>query len=250
MSEDWVDVGPADALRDGAVHAITVGGRPLTLTWRDGAFGVIDGVCNHAGGPLCEGSLDGDYVVCPWHYYKFHRITGEGEPGFEADRVPRHEVREVGGRVEVKADAATRRHKLRHEPHPLTRPLAREPGPTRVVGISATAMDTAHPRYSTSEALLDVALQEAGALGCQTKLLRLAELRFRACEGFYSKSAHACTWPCSITQMDPADQMEQVYEAASCSPSSASSASTSPSSPSSPTRAAGRPRTWSATSST
>ncbi len=31
-------------------------------------------------------------------------------------------------------------------------------------------------------------------------------------EGFYSKNARACTWPCSITQMDPMDQMEQVYE--------------------------------------
>ena len=36
--------------------------------------------------------------------------------------------------------------------------------------------------------------------------------RFIACEGFYSKAAEACTWPCSITQMDPADQMDQVYE--------------------------------------
>ena len=45
-----------------------------------------------------------------------------------------------------------------------------------------------------------------------TRLVRLAELSFRACEGYYSKAARACTWPCSITQMDPADQMEQVYE--------------------------------------
>ena len=28
---------------------------------------------------------------------------------------------------------------------------------------------------------------------------RLNELKFRACEGYYSKAAHACTWPCSIT---------------------------------------------------
>ena len=44
-------------------------------------------------------------------------------------------------------------------------------------------------------------------------VVRLRDLRFRACEGYYSKSAHACTWPCSITQMDPADQLDQVYEA-------------------------------------
>jgi multimeric flavodoxin WrbA len=42
---------------------------------------------------------------------------------------------------------------------------------------------------------------------------RLAQLKFRACEGYYSKSARACTWPCSITQMDPNDQLDRVYEA-------------------------------------
>ena len=48
--------------------------------------------------------------------------------------------------------------------------------------------------------------------------MRLNELTFRACEGYYSKSAHACTWPCSITQMDPEDQLDAVYEASSTGP--------------------------------
>ena len=41
----------------------------------------------------------------------------------------------------------------------------------------------------------------------------LNALKFRACEGFYSKNARACTWPCSITQIDASDEMDQVYEA-------------------------------------
>jgi multimeric flavodoxin WrbA len=83
----------------------------------------------------------------------------------------------------------------------------------RVVGISATAQDPANPRYSTPEALLEVALAHAREkLKCSTKLIKLAELKFRACEGYYSKSAQACTWPCSITQMDNTDEMTEVYE--------------------------------------
>jgi multimeric flavodoxin WrbA len=50
-------------------------------------------------------------------------------------------------------------------------------------------------------------------MNCPTRLIKLAELKFRACEGYYSKSAQACTWPCSITQMDAADEMTEVYEA-------------------------------------
>jgi multimeric flavodoxin WrbA len=74
-------------------------------------------------------------------------------------------------------------------------------------------MDPKYPRYSTSEDLLKVSLQHAEAQGGQTRLLRLNDLKVEACRGYYSKSARACTWPCSITQMDPTDQMEQVYEA-------------------------------------
>jgi len=55
---------------------------------RNGVFGVISGVCNHAGGPLGQGRLDGNYVVCHWHNWKFHRVTGIGEPGSEDDAVP------------------------------------------------------------------------------------------------------------------------------------------------------------------
>ena len=74
-------------------------------------------------------------------------------------------------------------------------------------------MNREFPRYSTSEDLLRVALDHAQAGGAQTKLIRLNDLAFKSCEGYYSKSAHACTWPCSITQMDPTDELREVYEA-------------------------------------
>jgi hypothetical protein len=74
-------------------------------------------------------------------------------------------------------------------------------------------MNVEFPRYSTSEDLLQVSLDYAGSLGIETRLNRLNDLRFRACEGYHSKSAYACTWPCTITQMDSADQLDAVYGA-------------------------------------
>lgn len=212
-TEEWVDVGAAEELAGRAVQPVLIGARKVALTCRNGEFGAISGLCNHAGGPLGEGRLDGDYVVCPWHYWKFHRRTGQGEPGYEEDAVPAYEVKVASGRVLVRAKPASRRSRKPHAPHPLARTPVREPGPIRVLGISTTAMTAGEPRYSTSEDLLDSALAHArDKLACETRLLRLRELSFRACEGFYSKSARACTWPCSITQMDPADQMDRVYE--------------------------------------
>lgn len=211
--EQWIDVGAADDLAKKPLQQVMVGRRTVALSHADGQFGVIHDACNHVGGPLGQGTLDGDYVVCPWHHWKFHRITGEGEPGYEEDRVPRFACRVVHGRVQVREEPVTRRNKLPHAPHPLERDTTRAPGPLRVAGISTTIMDTRFPRPSTSEALLETALDHARTRhGLETRLVRLRDLSFRACEGYYSKSARACTWPCSITQMDPDDGMQTVYE--------------------------------------
>ena len=80
------------------------------MSFKDGTFGVVSNVCNHVGGPLGEGRLDGDYIVCPWHNWKFHRCSGVGEPGFEADRVP---VLSGQGRERPPA----RQHRGRHQAH-------------------------------------------------------------------------------------------------------------------------------------
>jgi len=213
--DKWVDVGASEELARKDVQEVTVGARRIALTHRDGEFGAISGVCNHVGGPLGRGHLEGDFVTCPWHFYKFHWKTGEGEPGYEADRVPSYSVKVENGRVLVSEAAATKRGHLPKEKHPLARDPKREPGPIRILGISTTAMTKRYPRYSTSEDLLLHALanaRESGDCDCETQLIKIRDLSFRACEGFYSKSARACTWPCSITEMDSKDQMEQVYE--------------------------------------
>jgi len=210
----WQDVGAAKDFQASELTEASLGRQKIAISFRDGRFGVVAGTCNHAGGPLGKGRLDGEYIVCPWHNWKFHRATGKGEPGFEEDCVPAYEVRVVGGRLEVRTDNPSRRHRKPHPPHPLARKIERAPGGIRVAGISTTNMDEANPRYSTSDALLEVSLAHAkDSLKCETKLIRLSALKFRNCEGYYSKSAHACTWPCSITQMDPSDQLDGVYEA-------------------------------------
>jgi nitrite reductase/ring-hydroxylating ferredoxin subunit/multimeric flavodoxin WrbA len=211
--QNWVDVGPVDELSGTPLKRVTAKSREIAISFRDGQFGAVSNTCNHVGGPLGDGRLDGDYIVCPWHNWKFHRCTGSGEPGFEEDRVPAYPVKVENGRVLVDVSAGTRRTKKPHEPHPLSRKVERAPGPLRLAGIATSAMDAANPRFSGSDHLLDHALRAGGEHGAETRVIRLNDLKFRACEGYYSKSAHACTWPCSITQMDAADEMERVYEA-------------------------------------
>lgn len=211
--QDWVDLGLTADLSGKELQMVTARRTRIALSCRAGRFSAISGVCNHVGGPLGEGRLDGDYLECPWHFWKFHHQTGLGEPGFEEDAVPAYALKEEKGRLFVDLESATKRSRKPHPPHPLARKVERGPGPVRIVGISTTAMTPGHPRFSTSEALLDEALRHGASQGYETRLIRLRDLDFRTCEGFYSRSARACTWPCSITQMDPSDQLDQVYEA-------------------------------------
>src|SRR5690242_21751461 len=158
MPENWVDVGAADELKTAPLRRISVQNRDIALSFRDETFGALSNACNHVGGPLGEGRLDGDYITCPWHNWKFHRCNGKGEPGFEEDAVPAYAVKVEGGRVLVDIASATKRTRKPHPPHPLARRIERAPSPVRVAGISTSLMDEAYPRFSASDHLLRHAL--------------------------------------------------------------------------------------------
>ena len=43
---------------------------------RSGELRAIDAVCPHRGGPLADGLMDNDVVVCPMHGYTYELATG------------------------------------------------------------------------------------------------------------------------------------------------------------------------------
>lgn len=43
----------------------------------DGEIYAISDVCTHDGGPLVEGNLDGDWIICPRHGARFNIKTGQ-----------------------------------------------------------------------------------------------------------------------------------------------------------------------------
>ena len=84
----------------------------------------------------------------------------------------------------------------------------------KVLGISTTnSNDKIAPRKSTSEAALSYALDYAkNQFGTKTMMIKLRDLNFKHCEGYYSKNPKACIFPCSISEMDKEDQMIEIYE--------------------------------------
>jgi nitrite reductase/ring-hydroxylating ferredoxin subunit/multimeric flavodoxin WrbA len=210
----WHRLGTRDELMTRVPFSLKLDRQQIALFLHEGRFRAIGNRCNHKGGPLCEGQVRGEFVMCPWHAWEYSVVTGKGPPGYEAESVPVFTVEERADGVYLDSDPVTPRQLVRHEPHPLTVLPTRTPGaPPRVLGLSTTAMDGVNPRFSTSDHLLGAALEHARAqLGAETRLIRLSTLQFRPCEGNYSKSAQACTWPCAITERDPADELTAVYE--------------------------------------
>jgi len=221
----WVLVGKTEELQReleslGGLKEVVVGTKKIVLSYHQGAFGALNNKCNHMGGPLAKGKLKNGCIECPWHYWEFHHQTGEAvtksvEPlASHGGKMPQIPLKIEADSLFINIDGETERVRPHFNPGSgLAREPQREPGKIRVLGLSTTAMDKNHPRYSTSEELLKSALGKAAReIDVETRFLALSDLNFRHCEGFYSKSEKACTWPCSITKMDPKDEMIQVYE--------------------------------------
>jgi nitrite reductase (NADH) small subunit len=63
-----------------------------------GELHVLEGVCPHAGGPLGQGQLFNNTLICPWHCYEFDPVTGENldNPFMRVAKVP---VKVEGGDI-------------------------------------------------------------------------------------------------------------------------------------------------------
>ena len=183
-STQWTGIGSVEEPRMKPLQEVSPGKTTIVLTYKDGSFAAISGVCNHVGGSLGEGTFDDDYAVCPGHHWKFDRQTGQGAPGYEQDRVPAYATSVEKGRLYIDLPSATKRKKQTHQPHPFARPVVRQAGSIRVGG--ATAMIMEHPRYSTSDAMLKMARSRARrALKMETQCLKLSELNFAPVKGLF-----------------------------------------------------------------
>ena len=57
---NWHDLGSVQELCKTPLQQIVVGKTRIALSYQDGKFGAISGVCRHVGGPLGEGKLADD----------------------------------------------------------------------------------------------------------------------------------------------------------------------------------------------
>ena len=71
-----VKIAETSDLSPGGCKAVELEGQTIALFNVGGTFYAINGNCTHVGGPLGEGTLDGEIVTCPWHGAQFNVTTG------------------------------------------------------------------------------------------------------------------------------------------------------------------------------
>jgi len=100
---DWTPVLDASMLVDDRPTAALAGEREVLIVKRDGVVHALANRCAHRGGPLSDGELKGDCIVCPWHDTHFRLEDGSVEQGPSTYAQPVYEARVQDGRVEVRA---------------------------------------------------------------------------------------------------------------------------------------------------
>ena len=61
----------------GEAKEFELAGKTLCVANVNGVISAMDNVCLHMGGPLGQGFIEGDKVVCPWHGWEYDCKTGE-----------------------------------------------------------------------------------------------------------------------------------------------------------------------------
>ena len=73
----WVRLcGMAEAPTEGNVMEVEAQGRSLCLARIGGELSALDNRCPHRQGPLGQGWVEGNTVVCPWHAWSFDARSG------------------------------------------------------------------------------------------------------------------------------------------------------------------------------
>ena len=100
----WVRLcGVKEIPEPGSVMEVEAEGVAICLANVNGRLAALDNWCPHRRGPLGQGWVDGESVVCPWHSWTFNVKTGVAEHPVH-DRVAVFPVRVDGPDVLIEIE--------------------------------------------------------------------------------------------------------------------------------------------------
>jgi nitrite reductase/ring-hydroxylating ferredoxin subunit/uncharacterized membrane protein len=100
-AKEFTALMPAAELAEATPTKATFGTTALVVVRRGDVVYALKETCSHAGGPLSEGKLNGDYIECPWHFSQFRLSDGAVRHGPATSRQVAYRARINAGQVEI-----------------------------------------------------------------------------------------------------------------------------------------------------
>jgi nitrite reductase/ring-hydroxylating ferredoxin subunit len=100
-AKEYTAILPAGELPEATPTKAMLGATALVVVRRGDVVYALKETCSHAGGPLSQGTLAGDTIVCPWHASAFRLSDGAVRHGPAATRQVAYHARISGDQVEV-----------------------------------------------------------------------------------------------------------------------------------------------------
>jgi nitrite reductase/ring-hydroxylating ferredoxin subunit/uncharacterized membrane protein len=100
--QEWTQVAAFEEVREGATKQVQVDGVAILLSRHHGELHAMADRCTHRGGPLSEGVIEDDCVVCPWHGSAFRLDDGSVQRGPATIPQPVYDIRVTAGQIEIR----------------------------------------------------------------------------------------------------------------------------------------------------
>jgi len=98
---DYIEIAPVDQIPDGERLFVELGGKSIVLFNLAGKIFAIGNVCSHDNGPVGDGEIEKNEIICPRHGARFDISTGKATSLPAMVDIPAYPVRVVEGMVQI-----------------------------------------------------------------------------------------------------------------------------------------------------
>jgi 3-phenylpropionate/trans-cinnamate dioxygenase ferredoxin subunit len=98
---EFITIAPASELGNGERLFLEIDELPIVIFNIGGELFAIGDVCSHDNGPLGEGEIEGNKIICPRHGARFDIQTGKALSLPAIVDIPAYPIRVVDGQIEV-----------------------------------------------------------------------------------------------------------------------------------------------------
>jgi 3-phenylpropionate/trans-cinnamate dioxygenase ferredoxin subunit len=101
LQVEFLEIAPAGELPEGERIFIEVAGKSIVIFNLAGKLFAIGDVCSHDNGPVGDGEIEENEIICPRHGARFDIRTGKATSLPAVVDIPSYQVRVENGMIEI-----------------------------------------------------------------------------------------------------------------------------------------------------